>query len=363
MSWHPQIPYGDLAPLPPGGVNLESHAVLKATVEARAALAALNQATALLPNPTVLLTATSLLEAQASSEIENIVTTTDALFTYEEDPTGAEPATKEALRYRSALFHGVRALDQRPINFNMCEQVCSEILNREMSVRTLSGTRIANPATRAVIYAPPEGAELIRDKLSAWEAFIHERAGLDPVIVMALAHYQFEAIHPFTDGNGRTGRIVNILMLIEAGLLSQPILYLSRYILKDKERYYSLLNGVTANSGWEPWLLFMIDAVHHTAASTNEKISATRTLQAEVAEAARATSGGRNLDFLDVLFEQPYCRIKQVMERCGVSRPTATSWLDQLVNADVLRTHRVGRDRLFVNHRFLDVLRRDEMTY
>lgn len=307
----------------------------------------------------MLLSAATLLEAQASSEIENIVTTTDALFACVEDDSVADPATKEALSYRTALFHGVEAIQGHPLNFNVCEQVCSTILHREMSVRSLRGTRISNPNTHTVIYAPPEGAELIREKVSAWEAFVHSRLGLDPVIVMALAHYQFEAIHPFTDGNGRTGRIVNILMLIEAGLLSDPILYLSRYVLKNKEEYYSLLRGVTANGAWEPWLLFMIEAVQQTADSTNQKIGATRTLQAEVADAARHTSGGRNLDFLDVLFEQPYCRIEQVMERCGVSRPTATSWLKQLVAVDVLRTQMLGRDRLFVNHRFLDLLLRE----
>ena len=363
MAWDPSEPYNDLPLLPPRGVDLESRAVLKATITARAAVAALDQAALLLPNPWVLLNATSLLEAQASSEIENIVTTADALFRYAGDENAGDEATKEALRYRSALLDGVEAIRTRPLTTGTCERVCSRIKNREMTIRQISGTRIANPTTQAIIYSPPEGPTVIRDKLADWESFIHANDGLDPLVRMAVAHYQFEAIHPFHDGNGRTGRIVNLLMLIEAGLINQPILYLSRFIIRHKNDYYRLLREVTEHRGWEPWLLYMLEAVEQTATTTMTKITTIRALQREIQDAARASSpGGRNADFIAVLFEQPYCRIGNVMSRCGVSRPTATSWLNHLVDADILRSHKLGRDRLFVNHRFVAVLIRDELA-
>lgn len=199
-----------------------------------------------------------------------------------------------------------------------------------MDVRAVPGTRIANPTTREIVYAPPEGADIIREKLSAWERFIHAEDDLDPLVRMAVAHYQFEAIHPFHDGNGRTGRVINILMLIEAGLLDDPILY-------------------------------MLDVVRESASSTTRKISSIRACQEDIADRARAaTPGGRDAQFLNVLFEQPYCRINTVVERCAVSRQTASSWLHALVAPDLLSDVKVGRELLFVNHELLEVLTRAE---
>ena len=209
MPWRPEVPFNALPPLPPEGLDLEPKPVLKATVEARTALATLAQAGQLLPNAKVLIHAISLLEAQASSEIENIVTTADELFKHIESG-GGDHATKEALRYRSALFAGVDAIRTRPLTALTAASICSELQGREMAVRAVPGTRIANPATREVVYAPPEGADLIAHKLADWERFIHGEDDLDPLVRMAVAHYQFEAIHPFHDGNGRIGRVINI---------------------------------------------------------------------------------------------------------------------------------------------------------
>ncbi|SIO84376.1 Fic family protein [Nocardiopsis sp. JB363] len=360
MSWSPDVPFNDLPPLPPADLDLEPKSVLKATVQARTALATLAQASQLLPNPNVLIHAVPLLEAQASSEIENIVTTADELFKYA-DSGGGDQATKEALRYRSALFAGVESIRNRPLTSATAVRICSELQGREMAIRAVAGTRIANPTTRQVVYAPPEGVDLIREKLSAWERFVHAEDDLDPLVRMAVAHYQFEAIHPFHDGNGRTGRVINILMLIEAGLLHDPILYLSRAIITRKNDYYRLLRAVTADGSWIEWVLYMLDVVRDSAVSTTRKIGAIRTCQEDIAERARAaTSGGRDSQFLAVLFEQPYCRINTVADRCGVSRQTASSWLHALVGAGLLLDVKVGRERLFVNHEFLDVLTRPE---
>ncbi|WP_418605731.1 Fic family protein [Georgenia sp. SUBG003] len=178
---------------------------------------------------------------------------------------------------------------------------------------------------------------------------------------MAVAHYQFEAIHPFHDGNGRTGRVINILMLIEAGLLHDPILYLSRAIIARKGDYYRLLRAVTADHAWIEWVLYMLEVVRESARSTTRKIGAIRACQEEIAERARAaTPGGRDAQFLAVLFEQPYCRINTVADRCDVSRQTASSWLHALVQAGLLSDVKVGREVLFVNHEFLEVLTRPE---
>lgn len=360
MSWSPDVPFNDLPPLPPADLDLEPKSVLKATVQARTALATLAQASQLLPNPNVLIHAVPLLEAQASSEIENIVTTADELFKYA-DSGGGDQATKEALRYRSALFAGVESIRNRPLTSATAVRICSELQGREMAIRAVAGTRIANPTTRQVVYAPPEGVDLIREKLSAWERFVHAEDDLDPLVRMAVAHYQFEAIHPFHDGNGRTARVINILMLIEAGLLHDPILYLSRAIITRKNDYYRLLRAVTADGSWIEWVLYMLDVVRDSAVSTTRKIGAIRTCQEDIAERARAaTSGGRDSQFLAVLFEQPYCRINTVADRCGVSRQTASSWLHALVGAGLLLDVKVGRERLFVNHEFLDVLTRPE---
>jgi Fic family protein len=360
MQWSPDVPFNDLPALPPQGIDLEPKVVLKSTVEARTALATLAQAGRLLPNPNILIHAVPLLEAQASSEIENIVTTADELFKHVESG-GGDHATKEALRYRSALFTGVDAIRSRPLTAATAVRVCSELHGREMDVRAVPGTRIANPTTREIVYAPPEGADVIRDQLSAWERFIHAEDDLDPLVRMAVAHYQFEAIHPFHDGNGRTGRVVNILMLIEAGLLDDPILYLSRAIIERKNDYYRLLRAVTAESAWINWIVYMLDMVRESAASTARKIGAIRRCQDDIADRARrATPGGRDAQFLEVLFEQPYCRINTVAERCDVSRQTASTWLHALVAAGLLSDVKVGREILFVNHDFLDVLTRHE---
>lgn len=217
----------------------------------------------------------------------------------------------------------------------------------------MPGTRIANPSTQRIIYSPPEGQTLLLEKLANWERFVNSNSDVDPLICMAISHYQFEAIHPFTDGNGRTGRILNILMLVNAGLLREPVLYLSRPIIESKDDYYRNLQAVTAEAAWETWILYMIEAVRQAAATTSARITAVDQARREFVERYKsATPGMVNADFQDVLFAQPYCRIHQVVSRCGVTRPTATTWLSSLVSAGALGSVKVGRERLFLNHLF-----------
>lgn len=353
------MPNNGLPALPPA-LEVETRPVLKATIEARAALAGLNKAAQLIPNPSVLINTLPLLEAQASSEIENIVTTADELFRYSDvDDGSANPAVKETLRYRSALNRGVTSVRSRPLNVSTAIELCSIIQMREMDVRKLSGTRVVNSTTGAVIYTPPEGEATIRDMLGNWEEFVHGSEDVDPLVRMAVAHYQFEAIHPFDDGNGRTGRILNLLLLVEAGLLKDPILYMSRAIIASKSEYYQLLHRVTTHGAWEDWVLYMLRMVRVTANETVSKIDAIGDLQDELH--LRVKQGfplANNPDFLAVLFEQPYCRIRNVIDRCGVSRPTASSWLHGLADLKVLLEVKVGREVIFINHRFFDILTR-----
>lgn len=311
-----------------------------------------------MPNPLVLVNSLSLLEAQASSEIENTVTRTDELFQFADDKAErASAETKETLRYRTALFHGMESIARRPLSVNTAIEVCADIHSREVQVRNLAGTYIGNPQTRKAVYTPPTGRAVIMQKLSNWADFVHTTEDIDPLVVMAASHYQFEAIHPFTDGNGRTGRILNILQLVEVGLLASPILYLSQYIIAHKDEYYRRLRKVTADEAWEPWVLFMLRGVEETATQTLGKIDRIKELQDEVRIAIRErTRAGSNSDLLDVLFENPYARISNVVHRCGVSRPTATGWLNALADAGVLRAHRAGRQKIFVNEGFMRIL-------
>jgi Fic family protein len=361
--WKPERPYEELSPLPPGH-DVESRAVLKQCVSARAALAELKAAAALIPNPAVLINTLPLLEAQASSEIENVVTTADELFKHLDADEGADPATREALRYRTALLQGVSMLEERPISVAMAEAICSRITGAEVIVRHVPGTRIASARTGAVIYTPPERRESLRALLSNWELFLHEPDGpnaLDPLVRMAVAHYQFEAIHPFTDGNGRTGRVINSLLLVARGLLDRPILYLSRYIISRKADYYRLLLEVTRDGAWEPWLLYMLEGIEETSRWTVAKIAAIRALTATVTEHLRSTRPKLyDRDLVDVIFEQPYCRIRNVVQRGLGTRQSASRYLHGLVEAGVLREVRVGREKLFVNPRLMALLTRDD---
>jgi Fic family protein len=357
----PNRPFDDLPPLPPV-VDLETKPVLKACIDARSALEGLRQAGVQLPNQSVLINSIPLLEAQASSEIENIVTTSDALFRYAqiEDQT-PDSATKEALRYRTALQSGFSSLAQRPLSTNTAIDVCSHIKDVAMQIRRVPGTALGNPSTGAVIYTPPEGETLLREKLANWERFIHEHESIDPLIRMAAAHYQFEAIHPFTDGNGRTGRILNLLILVQLGLLDLPVLYLSRAINRTKADYYRLLLNVTAQGEWEAWVLYMLRAVAETAVWTTQKIKAIQELQGRAAEYVRNHAPKiYSRELIDVIFTQPYCRIQNVVDTGIAKRQTASTYLKALESLGVLKEIKVGREKLFIHPNFVRLLTSDD---
>jgi Fic family protein len=361
--WRPEYPYNEILGLPPRA-DVENKVILRQCVTARAALAELKQAAGLIPNPAMLINTLPLLEAQASSEIENIVTTADQLFRHLDAESAADPATREALRYRWALLEGVEALATRPLVTGTAEMICSRIKGVTMSVRRLPGTRIVNAANGEVIYTPPEGEALIRDLMADWERYLHGSAPPDPLIRMAITHYQFEAIHPFTDGNGRTGRVLNSLYLVEQGLLHQPILYLSRYIISNRADYYRLLLAVTREEAWEEWILYILRGVEDTALWTVDKIAAIRRLSAETAAHVRqALPKIYSRELIDVIFEQPYCRIGHIVERGIAGRQAASRYLKALAAIGILEEQAVGRDKLFVHPRLLGVLTTNRNDY
>jgi len=358
-GWSPTVPHDNLALLPPP-VELETRAVLKSCVAARAALAELKQAAQMIPNQHVLMNTLPLLEARASSEIENVVTSADEMFRALSEPAPADPATREALRHREALMVGYRELGRRPLGTGVAELVATTIKGVTMTVRRGSGTQLVNQATGGVIYTPPQGEQRLRDLLGNWERFLHEREDIDPLVRLAAGHYQFEAIHPFSDGNGRTGRVLNSLFLIDAGLLNAPILYLSRYLIQHKSDYYRHLLAVTAESEWESWVLFMLRGVEETATWTLAKIEAIRVLVDETtAYLKRVDPSLYSRELIDVIFEKPYARIADLVERGIAKRQTAATYLNRLAEAGVVSPLKAGRGKLFVHERLLTLLTRD----
>ena len=356
MTFRPDRPWNDL-PAPPPAADVETRAVLKACIEARAAVAELRTAGELIPNQAVLINTIPLLEAQASSEIENIVTTADRLFRFAGEAGEADDATREALRYRTALHDGFKLLARRPLTTGTAVEVCRTIKGVELDVRSTPGTALVNPSTGRVIYTPPEGAARLREMLADWERYIHDEGQVDPLIRMAVMHYQFEAIHPFTDGNGRTGRVLNLLYLVETGLLSVPVLYLSRYIIHHKADYYRLLLEVTTDAAWEDWILFMLRAVLETARWTTAKIKAIRDLLERTAETIRHDAAKiYSRELAEIIFVQPYCRIGNLVEAGIARRQSASVYLKKLADIGVLEERKIGREKLFINPAFLRLL-------
>ncbi|PKD44011.1 addiction module protein [Rhodohalobacter barkolensis] len=358
MSFSPDKPYNHLPPLPPDA-EIESPAVLKSAIAANRALAELKGKSESLPNPSILINSIVLQEAKSSSEIENVVTTNDKLFTaLSADDSRVDLQTKEVLRYRQALWKGVDHIEKDSLSTDLFIRLMQIIKETDEGIRTDPGTVIANPNTRKIIYWPPEGEELIRNHLVNLEDYIRTEDGVDPLIKMAVMHYQFEAIHPFDDGNGRTGRLLNILYLMKKELLLHPVLYLSNAIITQKQDYYKLLRGVTEEQEWEPWILFILDAVEKTSNSTMARIGQILDLLHETLELAKEKLPNRvySKELIELLFEQPYCKVKYLVDRGIAKRQTAAEYLRELEDAGILRSKQVGRENLFVNIKLYDLL-------
>lgn len=348
-------PYNALPDLPPAGI--ETAAVLKKAISASRALAELKGMAERMPNQAMLINSLVLQEARASSEIENILTTNDEIYkAASDDGQLASPEAKEVLRYRQALNLGFRQIKDRPLATGMFVEIARRIKETEFDIRSTPGVRIIN-GKGETIYTPPEGEGVIRDKLRSLENFMHADDGLDVLVKMALMHYQFEAIHPFSDGNGRTGRILNILYLVDQQLLNLPVLYLSRYIIDHKDEYYDGLRRVTEDGAWHEWVLFMLDAVEQTSIGTHRQIIAILALLETVRERVqREAPGIYSKDLIEQIFREPYCKI-QFLEQAGLgARQTCAKYLRELEKMGVLTSQKIGREVYFVNRSLFDLL-------
>jgi Fic family protein len=358
MAYDPTQPFNDLPLLPPHQ-ELETKPVLKRCIAANTALAELKGAGGLIPNQAMLINAIPLQEAQLSSEIENIVTTQDELFRAAADnEQTASPATKEVLRYRTALHDGFQRLQEEPFRISLLEEICSVLRDTEMKFRTDKLVRLANPNTGEITYTPPSGAEVIGAKLQNLESFLTADNDLDPLVRMAVAHYQFEAIHPFEDGNGRTGRILNLLYLIQRRLLDIPVLYLSRFIIQNKQDYYTGLLRVTETQDWEEWLLYMLGGIEETARWTTNRIHAIHDLFGQTCERCRRELPARvySKELMELVFTQPYCKIKFVVEAGLGKRKAASEYLRALEETGILEGMKIGREMVYRHPALLEVL-------
>lgn len=350
-------PYNSLPLLPPKAI-LESTKVLRKTIEASRALAQLNGMLTNLPNPTLFLDTIHLQEAKASSEIENILTTNDDLYkAIVSDKKFDNPATKEVLSYKEALWNGLQEVENRPfITTNLCVEIVQSIKKNTAGIRTTPGTALKN-ASGETIYTPPTGETIIRDKLANLEAFINGGQSIDPLIKMALMHYQFEAIHPFSDGNGRTGRILLLLYLKIEKLLDTPAIYLSEYIIKNKTAYYVNLRNVTENEDWETWILYMLEMIEFTAKKGLIRLNNVTNLMQSMADEVKTTLPKiYSKDLIEILFKLPYTKKRYLIDaKLGTSK-TVGNYLIELENAGFLISEKVGKEKLYLNHRLMAIL-------
>ena len=358
MVFDPTQPHDDLPYLPPRE-DLETKAVLKRALTASRAVAELKGAGGLIPDQAILINAIPLQEAKLSSEIENIVTTQDELFrAMLDEKGGANPHAREVLRYRTALRQGYEALATRPLSLDLLREVCATI--RDEPVRFRSATNrvfIGNRATGRITYTPPTGGRPLLHRLRNLESYLLASEGPDPLIRMAVSHYQFEAIHPFTDGNGRTGRILNILYLLHAGILDIPVLYLSRFFMQDKPQYYRRLHAVTEKGEWEAWLVYMLQGLEETAIWTTGRIRAIRDLLgATVDRCRREIPKVYSKELVDLIFRLPYCKISFVVDAGIAKRQAASEYLQELERIGVLEGEKRGREVVYRHPALVKIL-------
>lgn len=360
MKYNPLRPFNDLPDLPPK-IDIETKQVLKKAISASRALSELKGAITNLPNPLLFIDTINLQEAQASSAIENIITTQDALFQASIAGKKIEnPATKEVIHYKDALWYGVEQIKKKPIlTTNLFISIMRIIKENQSGIRSLPGTQLKNPVTEQIIYTPPEGENIIRDKLKALENFININDDIDPLVKLALIHYQFEAIHPFYDGNGRTGRIILLLYLKVCGLIDLPALYLSSYILKNKNKYYVNLRNVSEKNDWESWILYMLDMIEVSAQNGRNRIGEIEQLmKATGDEIQKQLPKVYSKDLLEVLFRLPYTK-RNFIENAGLGNiKTSGNYLKNLEDKGFLKSIIVGKEKLYLNFKLMDILKK-----
>lgn len=343
----PSQPHNSLPPL--GRMTMPTREQLIAcNMPAYVELARLQEAIKHLPDPQILLSGACIMEAVDSSKIENIVTTGDALFRHEALPALAtDAATKQVHRYPLAVRQAAESMRSLPLCFRSANEICSVLLATQMDLRR-GPVSLRNDRTGEVAYTPPDQPDVLMALLADWERFVHQVDDLDPLSRIAIAHCQFVAIHPFSDGNGRTARVLHSMMLMDQGLLSEPVLYLSRFLLAQRQNYYGRLKGVERRGDWLSWIAFVGKVTAEAARHTYRVVGAIRTLHASTKQLLSNSAPSLNRsDVLNVLFRQPYCRVIDVQNARAVNRGTAGRYLKRLEDLGVLRAEQVGRDKVW----------------
>ena len=344
-----------LAPLPPAGFS-ETPAILRELVQAHRHLAELKGVAKTIPNEGILLSTLALQEAQSSSAIENIITTQDALYKYQLQSKGLDPVAKEVAHYAQALNLGYqRVKEQEALTLNTIVDIQEALEGNRAGFRKTPGTVLKNERTGEVVFQPPS-PDNVPVYMGELEAFIHADTMLDPLVCMALIHHQFETIHPFYDGNGRTGRIINILYLVKAGLLDFPVLYLSRYINQTKGAYYTGLQEARESSAWEAWIIYILKGVSATARHTISLIERIRELLQQQKNSIRQNHKFYSQDLINNLFQHPYTKVAFLERDLNVSRATAARYLDALAKGGLLHKHKLGRENYYINHKLTALL-------
>ena len=354
-------PDRQLEKLPPVREKVETIEILRQVNKSATALAELKGIAKTIPNQAMLVNAIVLQEAKDSSGIENIITTQDELYkalTVNKSKISAD--TKEVVNYRKAIFQGFEYIDKQGfLSVNNIVSIQQELVNNTAGIRNMPGTVLKNDKTGEIVYTPPQDEDDILTLLSNFILhFNKNEEGLSPLIQLAILHYQFESIHPFYDGNGRTGRILNILYLLLNGLIDVPILYLSSYIIENKAEYYRLLNKTNTTDQWDEWILFMLKAVESTSKSTIKKISSIKTqLDLTILKVQTELPKIYTKELVELVFELPYSKIDYVVTKLKVERKAASRYLRELENIGIVVAQKVGRETLYINKDLIEILK------
>jgi len=354
----PEIPYNDLPFLPPDIKKIETIKILKQENKARSAIAELKGIANIIPNQSILINAIILQEAKDSSEIENIITTQDDLYrAISGNQKKYDSSTKEVIHYREALNSGFNKIIEKDfLTVNDIIEIQIELLRNDAGIRKTPGTSLVNDKTGKVVYTPPQTEDVINKLLSNTVEYLNNDD--DSLTKMAIIHYQFESIHPFYDGNGRTGRIINILYLILKKYLDIPILYLSSYIIKNKTEYYKLLRSVTANENWEEWIIYILKGIEIVAKETiNKIVKIKELLDATIEKVKNELPKIYSKELVEELFVHPYCKIDFLTKAVGVERKAASRYLSQLQDIEILKEYKIGREKIFINVELLELLK------
>ena len=368
LKFNRNIPFNDLPLLPPSAETDNDSDILKKLVSASRALASVNINVMRLPNPYMLVNTITLQEAKTSTEIENIFTTEDELYKAVSDNKNEENtdfAVKEVLRYREALWAGYHALKEtKTLNLQSVLSIFRQIKNTASGIRPPQANVVIKRGQSdlrpgEVIYTPPRGIEIVERLMDNLLSYLndHNNYPTDPLIKMCVAHYQFEAIHPFQDGNGRTGRIINLIYLVQTGLLNQPVLYLSKYIIDNKSAYYYNLSAVTQFSSWKKWILFMLDAVEYTSVLTNNLINDILEQMDSTLNYGKSKIRWYKKEVNEAIFSQPYIKPKIIGKVLGrSSRTTLSKRMEELVAAKILSPKKDGSEVYYLNDDLIRIL-------